>query len=305
MKYAFFKSEIVPFEKATISIMTHAFNYGTGCFEGIRGYWNGDQRQMYILKLKEHYKRLIKSANALHINIGLSVKEMCDITVELVKRNDYRQDVYIRPLAYKSEEKIGLGLIGVADDFAIFLAPFGNYLDVSSGIKVCISKYRRISEYSMPPGVKLTGTYFNSSLAKAEALTRGFVEAITLSHKGNVAEGSGENIFMVKKGKLITPQLSDDILPGITRSAVMELAGKELGIKTIEKSFKPKELYSADELFFCGTGAQVSPIVQVEKKKIGTGKVGPITRQLQECYFRAVKGDDPRYKSWLTAVNNG
>lgn len=304
MKYAFFKGEIVPFEKATISIMTHAFNYGTGCFEGIRGYWNEDQRQMYILKLKEHYQRLVKSAEAIHINIGMNLKELCDITVELVKRNGYRQDVYIRPLAYKSEEKIGLGLIGVADGFAIFLAPFGNYLDVSAGIKVCISKYRRISECSMPAGAKLTGAYFNSSLAKAEALRRGFVEAITLSRKDNVAEGSGENIFMVKKGELITPRLSDDILPGITRRVVMRLAKDKLRIKTIEKSFKPKELYAADELFFCGTGAQISPIVQVEKKKIGEGKVGPVTRRLQECYFKAVKGEDARYRGWLTAVNS-
>lgn len=303
MKYAYFRGKIVPFEQATISIMTHAFNYGTGCFEGIRGYWNEDQQQMYILKLKEHYQRLLKSCRDLHIKLDLTMADLIKVTVELVKKNGYKQDVYIRPLAYKSEEKIGLGLIGVEDDFAIFLAPFGNYLDVSAGIKVCISKYRRISEYSMPPGAKLTGTYFNSSLAKAEALKRGFVEAITLSHKGNVAEGSGENLFMVKKGQLITPKLSDDILPGITRKAIMELANKELKIKTTEKSFKPAALYKADELFFCGTGAQISPIVQVEKKKIGGGRVGPITQKLQDIYFGAVRGENKKYRGWLTPIN--
>jgi branched-chain amino acid aminotransferase len=302
MKYAYFKNQIVPFEQATISIMTHAFNYGTGCFEGIRGYWNADQQQMYILKLKEHYQRLITSCNALNINPGLSLKDMINVTIELVKKNDYKQDIYIRPLGYKSEEKIGLGLIGVEDDFAIYLAPFGNYLDVSSGIKVCISKFRRISSHAMPAGAKLTGTYFNSSLAKAEAMKRGYVEAITLSHAGNVAEGSGENIFMVKQGVLYTPRLSDDILPGITRLALMGLAKKELGLKVIEKSFKPKALFTADELFFCGTGAQISPIIQVEKKKISNGKVGPITTKLQEVYFKAVKGEIPKYKNWLTPV---
>lgn len=302
MKYAYFKGKIVPFEKATIGIMTHGFNYGTGVFEGIRGYWNKDQQKMYILKLKEHYLRLIKSCNALQIKLDLSLKELMDLTVKLVKKNGYKQDVYIRPLAYKSEEKIGLGLHGIEDDLTIYLAPFGNYLDVSSGIKVCVSKYRRISEYSMPIGAKLTGTYFNSSLAKSDALKRGFVEAITLSHKGNVAEGSGENLFMVKNGQLITPRLSDDILPGITRKAIMQLAKNELGIKTIEKSFKPAALYKADELFFCGTGAQISPIVQLEKKKIGKGKVGPITAQLQDIYFRAVRGEIPKYRSWVTPV---
>lgn len=302
MKYAYFKGEIVPFEQATISIMTHAFNYGTGVFEGIRGYWNADQKQMYVLKLKEHYQRLLKSCKAMHIKVDPSLDDLVNITIELVKKNGYQQDVYIRPVAYKSEEKIGLGLHGIEDDLAIYLAPFGEYLDISKGIKVCVSKYRRISEHSMPPGAKLTGTYFNSSLAKAEALERGFVEAITLSHKGNVAEGSGENLFMVKNGKLITPPLSDDILPGITRMAVIELAKNELGIKTQEKSFKPEALSKADELFFCGTGAQISPITQVENKKIGDGDVGPITRKMQDIYFKAVRGELKQYRKWLTPV---
>ncbi len=302
MKFAYFQDKIVPFDEAKIGIMTHAFNYGTGVFEGIRAYWNEDQQQMYILKLKEHYERFIKSCNSLNIKVDLTIKDLMKVTTELVKRNGYKSDVYIRPLGYKSEEKIGLGLLGIEDDVTIFVAPFGNYLDVSAGIKVCISKYRRISSHSMPAGAKLTGTYFNSSLAKAEAMTRGYVEAITLSHKGNVAEGSGENLYMVKNGVLITPRLSDDILPGITRLAVMELAKKELGIKTIEKSFKPQALYSADEMFFCGTGAQISPIVQVEKRKIGNGKVGPITAKIQEEYFKAVRGENSKYKSWLTPV---
>ncbi|MFH1576286.1 MAG: branched-chain amino acid transaminase [Candidatus Margulisiibacteriota bacterium] len=302
MKFAYFKGEIVPFEQATISIMTHAFNYGTGCFEGIRGYWNDAQQQMYILKLKEHYERMLYSCKALQIKVDESLSDLIKITLELTRKNGYKQDVYIRPIAYKSEEKIGLGLHGIEDDIAIYLAPFGNYLDVSAGIKVCLSKYRRISEQSMPAGAKLTGTYFNSSLAKSDALQRGFVEAITLSHRGNVAEGSGENIFMVKQGKLITPPLSDDILPGITRRALIQLAKNELGIKTVEKSFKPSALYKADELFFCGTGAQVSPIVQVEKKRIGKGQVGPITTKLQNIYFKAVRGGLKKYKNWLTPV---
>lgn len=303
MKYAYFRGKIVPFEEANLSIMTHALNYGTGCFEGIRAYWNEEQQTSYILKLKEHYQRLLLSCKAIHTKIDPTLNDLIKITIELVKKNGYKQDVYIRPLAYKSEEKIGLGLYGVEDDVAIYLAPFGNYLDISDGIKVCISKYHRINSKSMPAGAKLTGTYFNSSLAKSEALMRGYVEAITLSHKGNVAEGSAENLFMVKNGKLITPPLSDDILPGITRKAIMLLAKKELKMDTIEKSFKPAALFKADELFFCGTGVQISPISHIEKKKIGNGKVGPITKKLQEIYFKVVKGENPKYKSWLTPVN--
>ncbi len=303
MKYAYFKCKIVPFEEAKISIMTHAFNYGTGVFEGIRGYYNADQKQMYIVKLKEHYERMLRSCKAMHIKVDATLEDLIKITIELVKANAYEQDVYIRPLAYKSEEKIGLGLHGVEDDFAIYLAPFGDYLDTSKGIKVMLSKYRRIASHSMPQGAKLTGTYFNSSLAKAEALKKGYVEAITLSHAGNVAEGSGENIFKIKKGNIITPPLSDDILPGITRKAIIELAKNELGIKVQEKSFKPAELYKADELFFCGTGAQVVPIGQVDKTKIGNGNIGPLTKQIQEIYFKAVKGENPKYKKWLTPVS--
>ena len=302
MKYAFFKGKIVPFGDAKISIMTHAFNYGTGVFEGIRAYWNGGKNQMYILKLREHYERLQRSALALKINIKYPMEEMIRLTVELARANGYKEDVYIRPLAYKSAEKIGLGLTGIEDDFCIFLAPFGNYLDISKGIRVCISSWRRIAPHSLPQGAKMTGAYINSSLAKAEAVESGMDEAILLSPDGTVAEGSGENIFMVKENKLITPPLTEIILPGITRMALLELADRELKIETIERHIKLEELFRADELFFCGTGAQISPIVEVDGKKIKDGKVGPVTLRMQEIYFKAAKGNDPRYADWLTPV---
>ncbi|MCX5751463.1 MAG: branched-chain amino acid transaminase [Candidatus Saganbacteria bacterium] len=302
MKFAFFRDKIVPMEDAKIGIMTHALNYGTGCFEGIRGYWSEDRQQMYVFQLREHYERLLHSCRSLHIKLDYTLDDLCNITVKLVRKNGYRQDVYIRPLAYKSEEKIGLGLVGIEDDFAIYLSPFGDYLDVSEGISVCVSRFRRLSEHSLPPGAKLTGVYFNSSLAKADAINRGFVEAIMLSSRGNVAEGSGENIFMVKNGKLYTPPVSEDLLPGITRKVLMILARKDLGLVVNEKVFKPKALFTADELFFCGTGAQVSPIVKVDNKKIGNGKIGEITKRLQEAYFTVVKGENPKYSKWLTPV---
>jgi len=303
MKYAYFKGKIVPFAEAKISIMTHAFNYGTAVFEGIRGYWNEGQQTMFLLKLREHYERLQRSALALKIKIKHNLEELVSITVDLAKRNAYKEDIYIRPIAYKSQEKIGLGLTGIEDDFCMYVAPFGAYLDISKGVRACLSSWRRIGADSLPLGAKINGAYVNSSLAKAEALERGFDEAILLSPDGTVAEGSGENLFLVKDGKLITPRLTEIILPGITRLAVMELAESELKIETIERRLKKEEIFQADELFFCGTGAQISPIIEVDKQKISSGKVGEITKKLQEIYFKAAKGDDPKYLEWLTPVH--
>lgn len=303
MRYAFFKDKIVPFNEAKIGIMTHAFNYGTAVFEGIRGYWNAEKKQMYIVKLREHYERLERSAKlGLMTSLKYSLSELEKITVELAKKNDYREDIYIRPIYYKSQEKIGLGLIGVEEDFCMFVSPFGAYLDITKGIRVCVSSWWRISARSAPQGAKINGTYFNSSLAKAEALEKGFDEAILLSHEKTVAEGSGENLYMVKDGKLITPPLSETILPGITRVCVMHLADKKLGIKTEERQIAQKELYTADELFFCGTGAEITPITSVDGKDIKDGKVGAVTKRIQDAYFGVVHGDNPDYSDWLTPV---
>ncbi|OGC21435.1 branched-chain-amino-acid transaminase [candidate division WOR-1 bacterium RIFOXYC2_FULL_37_10] len=303
MKYAFFKGKIVPFSDAKIGIMTHAFNYGTGVFEGIRGYWNSEKKQIFILKLREHYERFQRSTNlALKTDLKYSFEELESFTLELARKNDYKEDIYIRPIYYKSQEKIGLGLIGIDDDFCMYVAPFGAYLDVAKGIKVCVSRWWRISAQSIPQGAKITGTYINSSLAKAEALEKGYDEAILLSHEKTVAEGSGENLFLIKDGRLITPPLSETILPGITRMCVMELARNELGLETIERQVQQKELYEADELFFCGTGAQISPIISVDDKNIKDGRVGLITKKLQDIYFEIAKGDNPKYSDWLTPV---
>jgi branched-chain amino acid aminotransferase len=302
MKQVFFEGEFTEFENANVSIMTHAFNYGTGVFEGIRGYWNADKKQLFILKLEEHYKRLADSCKLLRIEMHYPVKELCDVTLDLAKRNGYREDIYIRPLAYKSAKKIGLGLVGVQDDLCIYLAPFGDYIDVTNGIRVCTSTWRRTDDISVPARAKSTGSYVNSSLAKSEALEGGFEEAVLLTHDGHVAEGSGENIFMVRKGRLITPPVTDNILEGLTRDAIMQIAKEKLGMDTVERSIDRSELYVCDELFFCGTGAQVSPIIEVDRRIVGHGKVGDITAKLQKAYFAAARGDDPKYKDWVTPV---
>jgi branched-chain amino acid aminotransferase len=302
MKEAFFKGKIVPFQDAKLGVMTHAFNYGTGVFEGIRGYWNSSKKQMFVFKLKEHYERLLRSCKILKITPKYSVAQLCDITIDLIKRNGYKEDIYIRPIAYKSSEVIGLGLTGLEDDLLIYLAPFGEYLDISKGIRVCVSTWQRISDNMIPARAKITGVYVNSSLAKAEAKENGYDEAIMLSSDGHVAEGSGENIFIVRGNEVITPPLHHDILEGITRESLITLLKSELNTTVIERLIDRTELYIADEIFLSGTGAQVSPVIEVDKRTVGNGKVGELTKKLQKLYFEAARGDNPKYKDWVTSV---
>jgi len=301
-KFAFFQGQIVPFEQAKISIMTHAFNYGTGCFEGIRAYWNTDEEQLYILKMREHYQRFMHNWRVLCIDLDYSIEDLESWTVELLHREGYEQDTYIRPLAYKSSLVIGVRLHDLEDDLAIFAEPFGKYIEKEEGASVCVSSWRRISDTAIPARGKITGAYINSAFAKTEAILNGFDEAIVLNQDGHISEGSAENLFIVRDRVLITPPLSDNILEGITRSVMIQLARDELGLEAIERPIDRTELYVADEAFFCGTGVQVAAIASVDHRPVGTGKLGPVVRQLREVYFAAVRGQLPRYRSWLTPV---
>ncbi len=302
MKFAYFEGNIVPFDQAKLSVMTHAFNYGTAVFEGVRAYWNAEQEQLFILKLEEHYVRLMNSCKILQITLKPSVQELCALTVELAKKNGYRQDLYIRPLAYKSSCKVGVRLHDIDDAFTIFCAPLGDYLETEKGIKCCVSSWTRVDDCMVPARAKITGSYINSALAKSDAIQKGFDEAILLDKSGHVAEGSGENIFIVRNNTIITPPVYDNILEGITRKALMEIAAGELGLSVVERSIDRSELYIADEVFMCGTAAQVSPIVQVDHAKVANGVPGAITRKLSALYFNIVKGNENKYKDWLTAV---
>jgi branched-chain amino acid aminotransferase len=282
--------------------MTHALNYGTGCFEGIRAYWNSGHEELYVLKAEAHYERMHRSCRVLRITLPFSVEELTRITIDLVRRNGYREDVYIRPLAFKSHEMIGVRLHDLEDGFCIFTAPMGNYIPIDNGIKCGVSSWRRIDDNMIPPSAKVTGLYVNSALAKTEAIENGYDEAIMLTHAGHVSEGSAENIFLVQGDTLITPAKGENILVGVTRNAVMELAHAELGIRSVERTVARSELYTSDEVFLCGTGAQISPVIEIDHREVGTGAVGPITRQLQEVYFRAVRGEDPTRHHWVHAV---
>lgn len=301
--YAYFRKRIVPLEQAKVGIMTHALNYGTGVFEGIRGNWNPEHKHIYLFRMEDHFQRLLQSAHTLRIGIDESLQELCSITVDLVSRSRYQEDIYVRPLAYKSSEEIGLRLHNLQDDLNIFVSPFGAYLDADKGIRCCTSSWRRVPDTSIPGRAKVTGIYVNSALAKTEAWDHGLDEAILLTQEGNVSEGSGENIFLVSGGRLITPPPAEGILVGITRNTIIELADKEFGVQTIERRIPRSELYGADECFMTGTAAHVTPVIEIDARRIGDGATGPITRQLMDLYGRIIRGNHQTYRQWCTPVD--
>ena len=301
--YAYLKRQIVPLSEAKIGVMTHAFNYGTGVFEGIRGNWNADDETLYLFKVKEHFQRLTLSCKIMHINIGHSVDEMADIVSRIVGMSGFHEDVYIRPLAYKSSEVVGVRLHDLEDDLLVFVTPFGAYLDTEKGIRCQTSSWRRVDDVSIPARAKVTGIYVNSALAKTEAQENGFDEAIMLNQDGHVSEGSGENILILRNGRLITPAPHDNILEGITLKTVAELAQKELGIEVVERTIDRSELYIADEVLMTGTAAHVSAVIEVDRRPVGDGKTGAVTRQLQKLYFQAITGRLPKYASWCTPIS--
>ena len=298
--YAFFQGQFVPLEEAKVSIMTHALHYGTGIFEGIRGNWNQEKGVVYIFRLREHYERLLLGCRMLMMNIPYDADELCRLTIEMVERSGFAEDIYIRPLAYKSEEKIAnLKLQELADDFCLMSVPFGNYLGTDT-LRCCISSWRRVDDTSIPARFKISGIYVNSILAKTEATLAGYDEAIMLNQDGHVCEGTGENIFLVSGGKLHTPPLEENVLPGITRDTVMQLAQAEMGLQVVERSIDRSELYVADEILLTGTAAHLTPVIEVDNRKVADGKTGPISRQLQEMYFEIVKGRNPKYLHWCS-----
>ena len=298
--YAYFNKQIIPIEEAKIGIMTHALHYGTACFEGIRGNWNSEKGQMYLFRVREHYERLRRSCHIMRIGFPYDLDELSEVTVQLVQKSGYQEDVYIRPLAYKSSQMVGVRLHNVEDDLLIFVTPFGPYLDLDKGARCCISSWRRVDDSMIPTRAKVTGIYVNSAMAKTEAWENGYDEAIFLNQDGHVAEGSGENIFVIMSGKLITPPHSANILVGITRECIITLAREELGIETVERQIDRSELYVADECFLTGTAAHVTPVVEIDHRSIGAGKVGEITRRLQTLYFDIIRGNNPKYMYWCT-----
>jgi branched-chain amino acid aminotransferase len=298
-RFAYFQKQFVPLEDAKIGVMTHAFNYGTGCFEGIRGNWNPEKRDIFLFRVREHFERLARSCRILNIELPYTVEELTAMTVKVVAMCEFEEDVYVRPLAYKSSEILGVRLHNLEDDFLMFVTPFGNYLDVDAGARCCTSSWRRVDDLGIPARAKPTGIYLNSALAKTEANLNGFDEAIVLTHDGHVSEGSGENIFIIENGRLVTPPSADNILVGITRNTVIQIAQEELGMETVERPIDRSELYIADEVFMTGTAAHVTPIIEIDHRKIGSGQVGATSAKLQRLYFAAARGEMEKYSSWV------
>ena len=300
--WAYFEGRIVPIDEAKISVMTHAFNYGTAIFEGIRGYWNKEDQQLYIFRLREHVVRMLRNCNILMIRPKLAEPEICDLIVELTAKNEFQTDTYIRPIAYKSAWELVPRVDDVEDDFAVYELRLGDYVDISAGLRVCVSSWRRVRDNALPPRGKISGSYVNSALAATEARMAGFNEGIFLGEDGTVSEGSAENLFLVQDGRFVTPPVTADILVSITRDTLIELAREELGIETDERPVGRTELYVSDELFFCGTGAQVAPVTEVDNRPVGAGKPGEITLKLQKLYFDVVQGRVEKYRHWCTPV---
>jgi branched-chain amino acid aminotransferase len=297
----YFEGQFVPMREAKVSIMTHAFMYGTATFEGIRAYWNEDQQRLYGLKMREHVERIRQSCRILLMDDIPSVDELTGLIVETVRRNGFRSDAYIRPSFYKSTRAIGVRLHELAHELYIVVVPFGNYIDTENGVRVMTSSWRRNPDDALPARGKIVGGYVNMAFQKSEAELNGFDEAVVLTLDGHVNEASAANLFMVRDGVAFTPPVSDDLLEGVTRKALFEILDNE-GIPYETRSIDRSELYIADEVLLCGTGVQISPVIEVDHRKVGSGAIGPISSLVRERYFEAVRGRLPEYSHWLTPI---
>ena len=289
----------VRYDEAKVGLLTHGLQYGTGCFEGVRGFWSERDEELYLLHVRDHYERLAQSAKILMIKLPHSVDELTELTVDLVVRNNFRSDIYIRPCTFKAAEDIGVRLHDVNDSFAIIALPFTKYFDVTTGLRCGVSSWRRVDDCSTPARGKIMGAYVNSALAKSEAILNGLDEAIMLSHDGHVSEGSAENIFILRGDVMYTPSPADNILEGITRRTVMHFAQNELGLTVVEREIDRSELFCADEVFLTGSAAGVQYVASIDHRPVGDGRQGPVTQKLAEMYNQMTRGELPRYSDWL------
>ncbi len=301
-KFAYFRGEIIPYADAKVGVMTHALNYGTGAFGGLRGYWNDSQDQLFIFRPFDHFRRLLNSAKLMTAEVDFDERDLLRISIDLVRAEGYREDIYIRPLIYKADEIIGVKLHGLRDELTIFAIPFSRYIEKDEGAHVTFSSWRRIDDNAIPARGKLTGAYINSAFIKTDAVRAGFDEALVLTNDGHVSEGSAMNFFMVRDGILITPPVTDNILEGITRRAVMTLAAQELGLQVVERSIDKTEVFLCEEAFLTGTAAQVTAVTWVDHRPIGNGAMGPVTTDLRRLFDDVVRGRVEHLMDWVEPV---
>jgi branched-chain amino acid aminotransferase len=300
--YAFFNGRIVRYQDAKVGVLTHGLNYGTGVFGGIRAYWNQDLQQLFIFRPHDHFRRFLESTKLLRMEFAYSETDLTKALIELLRTENFKTDCYIRPLAFYSDEIIGVRLHDLTPALAMVALPFGKYVEKDEGSHVTFSSWRRVDDNMVPARGKITGSYINSAFAKTDAQRAGFDEAIMLNDDGHVCEGSAENIFVVRQGAVTTPPVTDNILEGITRQTVMTLLRDKLGLSVVERSIDRSEVYLAQEMFFTGTGAQITAVIRVDYRAIGTGQLGPVTKKLREVFFDAARGRDEKYKHWCVPV---
>ncbi len=301
-KCAYFNGSIVPYENAKVGVMTHALNYGTAVFGGIRGYWNEPEQQLYLFRPHDHYRRFLASARIMVMELGLEIDELIELTIELVRKEGLKRDVYIRPLAYKGNEAIGVKLHGLKDELTIFAVPFDKYVSNDTNAHVTFSSWRRLEDNAIPARGKISGAYANSALIKTDAVRAGFDEALVLNQNGHVSEGSAMNVFIVRNGQLITPPVTENILEGITRASVITIAQNEMGLEVVERPIDRTEVFLSDEIFFTGTAAQITAITMVDYRKVGGGEMGPVASGLRTLFDEIVRGKHARYKDWNIPV---
>jgi branched-chain amino acid aminotransferase len=298
----FFDGKIVPYSEAKVGVMTHGLNYGTGIFGGIRGYWNDKEKQMFVFRPLDHYKRFLDSSKLLRMELPYTKESLTESTLELIRKQNFRENIYIRPLAFYGDEIIGVRLHNLTPRMAIAAVPFGRYIEQEEGAHVTISSWLRVEDNMIPARGKIVGAYVNSALSKTDAQLAGFDEAIVMSQSGHVSEGSAENIFMVKDDVFITPPVTENILEGIVRRTFIQLMQSELKMQVVERSIDRTELFLADEIFFVGTGVQVVSITKIDHRSIANGKMGPLTKKLRELFFDVVHGRLKKYRNWCTPV---
>jgi len=300
--YAFFQGKIVPYSEAKVGVLTHGLNYGTAVFGGLRGYWNPEKEQLYLFRPLDHYRRFLSSTRLMLMEFDQTPESLMQLTIDLLRADDYRCDIYVRPLAYKSDEIIGVKLHDLHDELTIAAMPFERYVTNDTDAHVTFSSWRRVDDNMIPARGKIAGAYANSALIKTDAVRAGFDEALVLNQDGHVSEGSAMNIFMVRDGVMVTPPITENILEGITRRSVIELVRQEIGMPVVERQIDRTEVYLSDEFLMTGTAAQITAVTRVDFRQIGTGKMGPITTRLRELFFDIVHGRNAKYSHWNVPV---
>jgi branched-chain amino acid aminotransferase len=304
-RHAFFKGKIVPYSEANVGILTHALNYGTAVFGGLRAYWNDDEQQLFVFRPMDHFTRFLQSGKLMCMEIPYSPQDLTGHLTELIRKEGHREDCYIRPLAFFANQIIGVRLHNLQTEVSIVVLPFGRYGTNEDGQRVTVSSWRRVDDNIIPARGKIAGAYVNSAFVKTDANRSGFDETIVLNQDGHVSEGSAANIFIYRHGVWATPPITDNVLEGITRRSIIQMMREDLKWDVVERTIDRTEVYLSDEMFFCGTGVQISAIVEVDHRKVGTGQIGEKTLELRNGFLDIVHGRVAKYRNWCHPVYDG